>query len=48
MRALGDKRPDEKGNTKKKQRVGLSPGPKAQPGASNPAPPENFDESVDL
>jgi len=48
MKALGDKRPDEKENSKKKQRVGMSPGPKAQPGASNPAPTENFDESVAL
>ena len=48
MRALGDKRPDEKVNTSKKPRVGMSPGPKAQPTASNPPTPENFDESVAL
>ena len=48
MRALGDKRPDEKANTNKKQRVGMSPGPKAQPAASNPPAPESFDESVAL
>jgi hypothetical protein len=48
MKALGDKRPDEKENSNKKQRVGMSPGPKARPEASNPATPENFDESVQL
>ena len=48
MRALGDKRPDEKANTNKKQRVGMSPGSKAQPAASNPPAPESFDESVAL
>ena len=48
MKALGDKRPDEKVNAKKKHRVGMSPGPKAQPAAPNPAIPENFDESVVL
>jgi hypothetical protein len=48
MKALGDKRPDEKVNTNKKRRVGMSPGPIAQPAASNPPAPENFDESVEL
>ena len=48
MKALGDKRPDEKVNSNKKPRVGMSPGPKAQPAASNPPTPENFDESVAL
>ena len=48
MKALGDKRPDEKTNSDKKRRVGFAPGPKAQPAASNPPAPESFDESVAL
>lgn len=48
MKTLGDKRPDEKADTKKKARVGVSPGAKAQPQDSNQAQPESFDESVEL
>tara|TARA_Y100000004_G_scaffold179182_1_gene222502 strand:+ start:655 stop:801 length:147 start_codon:yes stop_codon:yes gene_type:complete len=48
MKALGDRRPDEKANSNKKPRVGVSPGPKARPEASNPPAQENFDESVQL
>tara|TARA_R100001510_G_C7622778_1_gene183306 strand:- start:813 stop:959 length:147 start_codon:yes stop_codon:yes gene_type:complete len=48
MRALGDKRPDENLNTKKKQRIGFSPGPKTQPTTSNSSSTENFDENIKL
>ena len=48
MKALGDKRPDEEGKNKKKQRVGASPGARAQPAQQNPVESEGFDENVAL
>ena len=48
MKALGDKRPDEKTNSKKKQRVGFAPGSRTQPAAQNPPSHENFGENVEL
>jgi len=48
MRALGDKRPDEKTNSEKKRRVGFAPGSRTQPAAQNPPAQENFEESVEL
>ena len=48
MKALGDKRPDEQENTKKKRRIGFAPGAKAVPVVQQPENQENFDESVEL
>jgi|TARA_A100001391_G_scaffold148697_1_gene106164 hypothetical protein len=48
MKALGDKRPDEKTNSDKKRRVGFAPGSRTQPAAQNPPAQENFGENVEL
>ena len=49
MKALGDKRPDEKDKQQEKTTCGVSPGlKKLSLQHQNPPAQENFDESVEL